>query len=387
MRNGIINLIDRERLVQIVSDCISCPSEVPTGSDECMSQYVYGFLNDLGLKPWKQDCGDGRFNVLARIPGIEKQEIMYCGHLDVVPAGTDGWDSPPYEPQIRKGRLYGRGSADMKGSIGCMLYLAELAAKGKIVPLENLLLFFDIDEENHNLGVRTFLTDPIVSDFIIVGEPTSLELAMGHRGVMAFRVEIVGKSAHAAQPDYGINPIRAAALLQKKVDGYQTILDGRNVKYQGRSSMEITMIQAGRKVNMIPETCQVMIDRRLTDGEDDVSAQRELNRLLKKVEQESGCGCRMDVTTYCPPGLCSEAHERIGRIKECVKSVTGKEAVLKAFDASGEAGLLTQYLGTPAITFGPGDIKQAHTVNEYISIEDLVQGTAIYGMLMFTPKS
>lgn len=89
MRNGIINLIDRERLVQIVSDCISCPSEVPTGSDECMSQYVYGFLNDLGLKPWKQDCGDGRFNVLARIPGIEKQEIMYCGHL--CGACWNGW--------------------------------------------------------------------------------------------------------------------------------------------------------------------------------------------------------------------------------------------------------------------------------------------------------
>lgn len=379
------NLVCQERLIEIASGCISCPSETPTGSDREMSCFVYDFLERLGLSPQKQNCENGRFNVLTEISGVGKREVMYCGHLDVVPAGNEGWISPPYEPEVRGGRLYGRGASDMKGSVACMLYLAELAAAGKIVPKGKLILFFDIDEESHNLGLKTFLKNPRIPGFIIVGEPTSLDIAMGHRGVLAFTVKIKGKSAHAARPDYGINPIKAAVELQKKIAEYGEILKLRDVPFQGRSTMEITMIHGGEKVNVIPEECQVQIDRRLTEGEDDKSAEAELQKLLDVVEAETGCRMNMEITTYCPSGLCGPTHEMIQKMGQSVQVYAGREAVMKAFPASGEAGILSKSLGVPAVTFGPGDIEQAHTVNEYITIEQLVLGARIYGDLLFAP--
>ena len=207
MTDELQSRLSEQRVTEILSDLIRRPTDAETGD------YIIDFLTRCGISAEKQDCGDGRFNVVASIPGSTPGRDLYIGHTDVVPAGDlSAWTTPPFSPAVRGGRLYGRGAADMKGSVAAMLHAAELLA-ALPSPQRGLTMVFDADEECHNTGMKRFLQDPPSGDFAVIGEPSELLLDLGHRGVMAFEAVFRGKSAHAARPETGVNAIDQAAAF------------------------------------------------------------------------------------------------------------------------------------------------------------------------------
>lgn len=370
---------EKDRVLQVTKDLVSLESDAMLGHEKAMGEYVFRFLETLGIEAHRQPCAPDRFNVIARIPGHDRgRTLAYSAHLDVVPQGDAArWSSPPYQPQVRDGKLYGRGACDMKGSIACSLCAVEWLTRHGVRPANDVLLMYDVDEENANLGLKTYLEHPQSADFLLVGEPTGLRMAVGHRGVMAFTVTFHGKSVHAGQAEQGRNAIYAAADAMTEIRRLNETLSAQTQAYLGKPSIHVTQIQGGTKVNVIPDTATLRIDRRLIGGENVQSCTQQVRNALQPVCQRTGCDCDVQVTTYCPPGSSDATQPALQRIAALLTRL-GLDPTPKAFEASCEAGLLQERLKVPMVILGPGSIAQAHQIDEYIALEQLWDGLTLY---------
>ena len=366
-----------KQLTKIAMDLIALESEAPPGREGRTGDYIFHFLEDAGLDPRRQYCSADRFNVTAELGRGEEGglKVLYCGHMDVVPAGDAAlWITPPYEPDIREGRLYGRGACDMKGSLACALYAAkELAARSGEFP-GKLMFLFDVDEEHQNKGLYRYLEDAPKIDFAVVGEPTNMEVALGHRGVMAFEITFTGKSAHAARPEEGLNAIYAAERFISKIREIQDKAKGG----PAAGAMQVTVIRGGTKVNMIPQDCNLQMDCRLGPGESVEGTEEMIDRILQEISENTGCSCGLRILTSCPAGWCSPDTPPLLAVEEVLREYRGEAPGNTVFGASCEAGMLQKYLGIPAIILGPGSIRQAHITDEYITLAQLEDGAEIY---------
>lgn len=263
-----------------------------------------------------------------------------------------------------------------------MLHLVELMVQRDIRPDNDLLLLLNADEEHHNTGMRAFLEAPPKIDFAVVGEPTGLEIHLGHRGVMAFDVRFSGRSAHAARPEEGVNAVEQAVAFCQGLQALNRALSEKPDPLLGAASIKVTMISGGTKVNVIPESCVLSIDRRLIAGETPEEALRQVESLAAPFP-----GAEVKITTCCPPGSISRDNRDLGLLAEGVRTALDKEPVYGVFPATCEAGLLTQKTGVPSVIFGPGSIAQAHQTDEFISLEQLSQGArcdlAMFANLLF----
>lgn len=213
-------IVERNRLIEIIKKIVDIPSEKPNGNEMEVGNCIFTFLKNLGFSPIKQTVDEQSFNILCLIKGnSEGKTIMYNGHIDVVPAGDKSlWTNDPYDCKERDDRLYGRGTCDMKGSVGCMLYVAERIAKGKIILEHNLLLTFTVDEENKNAGISRLLKENFDVDYCIIGEPTELDVAIGHRGVSTHFIEVFGENCHIAKSDGYRNAIDDAVKVVEFIE-------------------------------------------------------------------------------------------------------------------------------------------------------------------------
>lgn len=244
------NQVSERRVTELASELIRLSTEKETG------MFISEFLHHIGIHSERQPCGEGRFNVIGQISGKTPNNDFYIGHMDTVPAGNEAaWTYPPFCPNVKDRKLFGRGAADMKGGLAAMLHAAELLAQMP-KPENGLIMLFDADEECHNLGIKRFLQDPPQGNFAIIGEPSSLTLALGHRGVMAFEVSFSGRSSHAARPELGINAITTAIQFCNKVNELSEFLSSSHSSVLGPGLLTTTMIRGGTQVNMIPESCK-----------------------------------------------------------------------------------------------------------------------------------
>lgn len=382
-KKELLETINPERLKEILAWLISLRSEAVIGTEQKIAEEIQCFLQKLGYEAEIDNDSDGVHpNVVLRIPGKlkrNKKTISYLGHIDTVAAGDEKiWSYSPFHMTEVKGKWYGRGCADMKGSIACILYFLELVKRLKITFDQDFLVFFDADEESHNIGLKRLLEKKWNVDFILVGEPTNLQIHLGHRGVMAFQIDISGKNAHAAKAKEGINALYGAAALMNHIREKQHELEKVPNSYLGAGGIQCTTLQCDGKVNMIPAKAKMMVDRRLTTGETKEKAIREMEEMVQKAQTESGCTFHVTVTTCCPAGFCSEKVTEVAVIKKNIYEITGKKAKLSCFEASCEAGMVSEQWKAPALIFGPGSIDQAHTVDEFVERRQMEIGMQLY---------
>ena len=378
----MLSSFEKQRVINIANDLIRFESDSILCKEGPIGDYIASFLERVGVLVERQYCAPDRYNVIARIPGSDHSRcIMYCGHMDVVsPGEASQWTSPAYTPEIREDKLFGRGSCDMKGSIACTLFMAEYYMLHSIIPKNDILLVYDIDEENTNLGLKKYFEHPDKVNFVIVGEPSCLAIDIGHRGVMAFTIEVYGKNAHAGKAKLGINAINVMMEITNEINLLQAQLDEIYQEYLGAPSVYVTQIWGGEKVNMIPGKTTIRVDRRLVDGESSESCTAQLEKITSTICEKHNCTYSISVTTYCPPGRIDGFHPQV-RMMQSVLKASGMDFELSAFEASCEAGLIKEQLGIPVVIFGPGDISQAHKPDEYISLEQLYRGAELYTTL------
>jgi acetylornithine deacetylase len=358
-----------ERLVGF--DTTSSNSNIP------LIEFVEAYLAGHGVASRRVATDDGlKSSLFATIGTGEDAGIALSGHTDVVPVAGQVWDSDPFQLVERDGKLYGRGTCDMKGYLACCLALVpHLQARRLKVPFH---IAFSYDEEVGCTGVR-----PMIGEFgktlptprmVFVGEPSKMAVVDAHKGPVRWRVELTGRAAHSSMPHYGVNAIAYAGRLIGEILRMEEELKAGplNPRFDPPwTSTQITQIAGGTASNVVPVPCWFGWETRALPQFDPFILQRRLEKFAAEA-------CLPDMRRVAPESqieiravnhVAAYAADEVSGIVPLTLKLAGQNATL-AVSYCTEAGLF-QGGGAPAIICGPGDIAQAHTANEFIDIAEL----------------
>lgn len=368
---------ERQELVTLLCSLIQHPSENPPGNENAVAHFIADVLQKEGIETELQEVAPGRPNVIARIKGQQPgKRVILNGHTDVVPCG-EGWSVDPFAAVIEDDRIIGRGAADMKSGVAAMMFAAILIQRHGYAFNGELTLLFNVDEERVNLGMEHFLAQGVEADYAIIGEPTSLEICIAHKGVSRTRLTTFGTAGHAAkvrEPDSAID--KMARLLPELVQECQRVKQKQH-GLLGNASMLVTTISGGSAPNIVPASCHIEIDRRVLPGETRHDINSSLSTALAGVGLQTDRDYLLENYLFIPASAIEENHPLVERACEAVNQVTGS-AKKTIFEATCEAPFFSVGQHIPTIIMGPGDLAQAHVKDEFVRIEELHQAAEIY---------
>jgi acetylornithine deacetylase len=359
-------------LVQIDS---GNPSLVPGAPGEgAIARFLARVLQSWGLTVELHEAAPGRPNVVARIGTGRGRSLMFNGHLDVV--GVDGMIHPPFDAEERDGRLFGRGSSDMKAGVAAMCAAAARAAADGALPGE-IVVTAVVDEEFESLGTRALVARGVRADAAIVTEPTKLAIMPAHKGFVWLDVLLQGRAAHGSRWDIGVDAIRHAGLLLAELDRIDSeVLPARRHPLLGRPSVHASLIEGGAGMSTYPERCLLRLERRTLPGEDVEDVVAEIEAACARVRARRPTFAA-DVTvgvTQSPSDV--ETDAPIVRALDAALRRCGEAVRVDGMSAWTDAAILND-AGIPAVCFGPGDITLAHAAEEYVIIDEIERATTV----------
>jgi acetylornithine deacetylase/succinyl-diaminopimelate desuccinylase family protein len=337
--------------------------------EAAVAAYIREFFAARGIAAEAQEVLPGRPNLLARLPGSEPgRRIVLEAHMDT--AGVAGMAGDPFDPEIRDGRMYGRGSCDTKAGLAAMMHaMASVKADG-IVPRCEVLLAAAIDEEFSFQGVLR-LRDGLSADAAIVAEPTSLRLVSATKGVLRFRVRTTGKAAHSSKPHLGVNAVYHMARVVTALEEHAALLDESTHPLLGPATFCTGIIQGGTQVNIVPEACLIEIDRRLIPGELPRQVWHEYRAFLQSLSQRiPGLRVEADLPMLEDLPLETASSQAAVAVASRVLGELGLDPAPAGVPYGSDASKLSA-VGIPSIVFGPGSIDQAHAAVEYVDCDQV----------------
>jgi len=336
---------------------------------------------------------DGLGNVIGRI-GSGKRIIAYDGHMDTVDMGSlENWDFDPLGGLVKEGFVHGRGTVDQEGGP------AAFVTSGRILKEigfdEDVTLYFVgsvMEEDCDGLCWKYIVEeDKIRPEFVIITEPTNMNLYRGHRGRMEMQVHFYGVSSHGSAPERGKNAIYMASKTALEVEKLNERLAFD--EFLGKGSITVTeMISESPSLCAVSDYARIHLDRRLTWGESKESALSEIEALIKGMEakvevvdykEEAYTGNEYGMEKYYPTWKISEDHELVKKGVKAFEGLYGNKPVIDKWTFSTNGIATCGLYGIPTIGFGPGDEKLAHSPNEKVAIEHLVKASAFYAAMAY----
>jgi acetylornithine deacetylase/succinyl-diaminopimelate desuccinylase len=302
------------------------------------------------------------------------------GHTDVVPVVADRWARDPFSPAVSDGRLYGRGSADMKGGLACAISaLRTLEAAGEEPSCELVFQFVADEERGGGLGTRALLDAGLLrGDACLVPEPTSLAVCVAERGLLQGEIVVRGRPAHGSRPRDGVSAIERAAQIVLAL--HAADFGDPEHPLLGCPSANIGTFHGGSAVNIVAEEARVGFDRRLLPG---VSLDEAITSVRERLRAAglSGTGYSIEVRDFGEGSEMSAHHPFAELVRQCVASATGQVPPTIGMTFTTDARFLRNQAGVPAVVCGPGDVSQAHGIDEWASVSQLVDATVAYAQL------
>ncbi|MEJ2177125.1 MAG: M20 family metallopeptidase [Gammaproteobacteria bacterium] len=379
---ALMKQVDQDATVELLRALIAIPSvnpfDDPAAKDTReleIADYYQATMDDLGLLTSRRDVIEGRPNIFGRIKGRgDGPCIMLAGHLDTV--GVVGYHDP-FDPVIKRGRVYGRGSCDMKAGLAAFIEVARTLLHNDIELAGDLLIAGIADEEHHMIGSREIRQNGPIPDFAIVGEPTELEVCHAHKGQLCMHIRTYGKACHSSVPELGINAI---ANMSKAIEAFEDYNDELKARPAhpvcGHGRFSPGVIRGGDIASSVPDFCELEVDRRTIVGEslDDVVSEyrQRLDPLAAQIP-----GFRYDIG---PATINNDALDTpedspiVEQATEAFRQTLGRAPALAPFSGGTDAPNLL----CPAVICGPGSIQQAHTLDEFVEIDQLTQAVKIY---------
>ncbi|MGO9107673.1 MAG: M20 family metallopeptidase [Thermoguttaceae bacterium] len=388
--------------VEILCELVAIPSVNPMGRHDLTSvgearltEYLTARLTALGLFVQRQTIAPMRENLLARLDGDTRPEcggglILLDAHQDTVPA--DNMTIEPWSPTVREGRLYGRGACDVKGGMAAIIAAVARLAAERPAGMPTILLSCPIDEEYHLSGVRALTAAwhegkepaaPRLPDAAIVAEPTGLDVIVAHKGIIRWFCHTRGRAAHSSEPARGDNAVFKMAQVVTAIERYAREVLAMRPGHAlcGPYTLNVGTIQGGTSVNIVPERCTIEIEIRVPPGGDPQRARNELIEYLAgETDSPASPGGEASLMHEAPymegPALSDEINPALAeRLTSTVREITG--GCRRRGVSYGTHAAFYSNLGIPAVVFGPGAIEQAHTADEWISLDQLQQAGEI----------
>jgi acetylornithine deacetylase/succinyl-diaminopimelate desuccinylase-like protein len=354
------------------------PKGDPHAGEARVAEYLAHLARKAGCEVAFQTVLPGRSNVLIRVGpaggGKVRDRVLLAPHLDTV--GGNELPGRLFKPVEKNGRLHGRGACDTKGSVAAMFSALLDMAGSRTRPKSTEILFAGlVDEESTQAGSRALAGGGFQARLAVVGEPTRLEVVTAHKGDLWLRLETRGKAAHGARPELGRNAIhemaRVVAVLETE---YARAIGRKRHRLLGRATINVGQIQGGRQPNIVPDRCVIRVDRRTLPGERDAGVKREIVAFLKQRDLRVW----MDDTKGVP-SLPLDTDPGQAWVKALMKAA--RQASPRGVDYFSDAGVLAAG-GIPSVLFGPGDIAQAHTEDEWVRVSQLDRARAVLGRFL-----
>lgn len=359
----------------ILEELIAIPSV--TGSEGLMKNYLEQKFRSLGFETEAQHVDRDRYNIVGRT-GEGPIRLMLCTHQDVIPPLDDNkWNSPPFSPSLRDGRIYGRGATDAKGSMAAMM-AAMARTRGKIKGSVAIAAVVE-EETGKSIGARK-LFDIYAPEMAVIGEPTGLRVAIAHKGALRPAFTIHGVAAHASSPRSGTNAITLAGKLVNALESYSYRISRNKDPLLGRPSSEITVINGGERINVIPERCTVCIDRRLVSSETIEGAYDDLKRMVERLARKYRMKIDIDLLSAYPPSRTDESEAIVQLSSAVLREMHIPEAPV-GFPAGCDMWAF-RARNVPTVVIGPGSIDQAHVTDEYLDLDQLHRAVDLYERLI-----
>jgi acetylornithine deacetylase/succinyl-diaminopimelate desuccinylase-like protein len=371
-------------LTRLLSALVAIPSVNPMGRglsgphvfETRLTDYLESWFRERGVRHERQPVGAGRDNLLAwyDAPG-SRRLILFDVHQDTVPA--DGMTIAPFVPALEHGRLYGRGSCDVKGSMAAMLAAFARLVRERPPGSASVLLACTVDEEFTHTGSSRLAATDHGAEVAIVAEPTLLNLVDCHKGALRWKIRTTGVACHSSTPDLGVNAIFRMGRVLEVLQGYSGAL-ARSAPdpILGAPSLSVGRIEGGQSVNVVPDWCEIEIDRRMIPGEEAATCLEEARALLQARLGDEG-GIEFGQPWVNMPALSPRASAWIEPLQGAIEAATGRRPQVVGVPFGTDAGPLSAR-GTPCVVFGPGDIAQAHTKDEWIELEQVILAAEAY---------
>lgn len=372
-------------MITVLNDIVSIGSvnpDIEKGRGEIdVGNYIAEYCEKAGLEVETQDVADGRFNVIATLKGAQSgKTLMLNGHMDTV--GVRNMSIDPFKPFIEDNRLHGRGASDMKGSIAAMLVASKTLSESSAPIRGNLVVSAIVGEEYDNAGTKKMLSDPKfarIADAVIVGEPTSLNLAITHKGFALTEFTVSGRASHGSVPEAGIDAIEKTARIVLAIESLKGEYAAEKHELLGPPKIHTSIIQGGREWSVIPDQCTLRVEARTIPKHEAGEVLRDLNKILDKLASEDPDLKASVKLLYAGKSLeTSERDPLVLGLKSAFRSVKGRNPELVGMPYYTEASLFAEALGVPACLMGAGDIRQAHAADEYVSVNEVHELALIY---------
>jgi len=362
-----------EPTIDLLRDLIAIdsvnPSLVSGGAGErVIADFVSEKMRAAGLDVQLTEVSPGRPNVVGVLEGARSgPTMMYCGHLDTV--GVEGMKSP-FDPIEREGKLYGRGSGDMKGGVAAMMVAAAELARSGGLKSGKLVIAAVADEEFASIGAEKLVHD-WKADAAVVTEPTDLVVATAHKGFSWVEVASEGRAAHGSRPNEGRDAILAMGKVLSRLEKLnQRLRSGRSHPQLGTGSLHASLISGGRELSTYPDHCKLHFERRTITGEPPGIALEEINQILSELSAEDAefkatARLEFERLPYETPG-----NHPLPALVEAALTKTGRRPSRGGMTYWTDAAVLGE-AGIPCVIFGPGGFGY-HGLEEYVVISEVI---------------
>jgi succinyl-diaminopimelate desuccinylase len=375
--------VDTDEVLEFARALISAPSENPGGTEDLAAAVATDILTGLGASSETIRGDENRPSVVASIGSGDRPSLAWNGHLDVVPVGDpSSWVHGPWAGVVEDGRLIGRGSADMKGPVASALAAASALRRAGIQLAGTLTFHLAADEEHMGMYGTKVLWDRgmLVQDACIVGEPSDLRVGLAERGGAWITATARGRAAHGSQPNLGVNAIASMARLLLRLP---EVLPDREHPLVGRPSVNAAVITGGSAPNVVPDRCELLIDRRIVPGETDpAEVLAPFDRLAAEIAEEHP---EVDLT-FAIEGWTDAAEAKpdsdiAETAREAIAAERGARPSDVGFTGITDARFYINDAEIPTVIVGPGSLTVAHTANEWVLVDDLVAAARIYARI------
>jgi putative selenium metabolism hydrolase len=382
---------DKAELVEFLQDIVRTPSL--SGEEDRVAMRIAAAMRRAGFR---EVFTDRIGNIVGRLGERKRPVLLFNGHMDTVGVGDpSAWVHNPFGADIVDGVLYGRGACDMKGALTAMIWGVKLLHDaGAFTRLKGELVLAAVVQEEpcEGLATRVLIEEEGVRpDWVVLGEPSNLQLSRGHRGRVELEVVTHGRSCHASRPELGHNAVYSAARLIFNLEmlseqlGYDAFL--------GPGSLSVTHVEsrAGSR-NAVPDYARFIVDRRLTLGETEAKALAEVQGIIAReqvraevrVTEYQGTSYTGYLTrqrNYFHAWALGAEHSLLKTAARAIKQELGYRPIVGQWGFSTDGAYTMGVAGIPTIGFGPGDEKHAHTADEQIRLEDVFKAASAYAAL------
>jgi succinyl-diaminopimelate desuccinylase len=399
IEKNLLSFINEDELVELTRDLIKIDSVIrpETGNTEAkVVKFITEWIRrELKLEPEINEVVPGRENIILKIDsGKSGRTLMFEGHTDVVSEGIRSlWKHEPFAAEIEDGRIYGRGSCDMKAGLAVNLLTVKTLLKSGLEFKGKIVLGILCDEEDLMLGVQDFIKQGHADniDACLVSEPEENQLCISMKGALRIKLNIHGKMAHGAMPLTGINPNTRLAWIILAFQEYEESLKEKfgEDEYLGWPSVTFTVIQSPPppeppQLNVMPGEAVAYIDIRTVPGQNHMEIKESLGKILKDLgSQDPDFNVTMDYLADKPVVSMEKDEPIVLLAADVYKDITGKNPVYNGVPGATDGTYLRDIKGIPCLVNGPGPRHIPHQTDEYVEIDELIESLKLYTLTTY----